>query len=503
MNNFESLRYFAPEGFLAVYIILLLLGSFFLRQDRNRPALFYPLGIAGLAVTLVLEAFNLSATPGSRELFFGLLRTDDLAHLFKLLCLVSAALFLVFSLTARETARRFHDSMEYVVLALSLTLGMMLLAASNNILMLYLAMELLSFTSYLLTGFVERDEKTTEAAIKYLLYGAVASGIMIYGFSLLYGLTGSLDFTVIRERLAGDRVSGPMLIISIAFIMTGLGFKIAAFPFHLWSPDVYEGAPTAFSAFLSVGPKAAGFAVLVRVLYHVFGLGTVSGAPPPANFDWTFTIAVVSALTMTVGNLAALPQRNIKRLLAYSSIAHAGYALMAVAAQSGFGLRALFFYLAVYLLMNLGAFLVAIMVANEHYTERLDGYEGLGWKGAQGAFLASVMTVALFSLAGIPPFAGFVGKVYLLLAVLKTGSGLYWLAVVAVINTVISLYYYARVVKLMFLSRKVRGTPFSPMTAFRYVPYAVLAALAFLTVLFGVYWPPLDALSRLAENFLQ
>ncbi|MEK6744658.1 MAG: NADH-quinone oxidoreductase subunit N [Nitrospirota bacterium] len=503
MNNFESLAYFAPEGFLSVYIIALLLGSFFVRRDRNRPTLFYPLGIAGLAVTLVLEAFNLSATPGSRELFFGLLRTDDLAHLFKLLCLVSAVLFLVFSLTARETARRFPDAMEYVVLALSLTLGMMLLAASNNILMLYLAMELLSFTSYLLTGFVERDEKTTEAAIKYLLYGAVASGIMIYGFSLLYGLTGSLDFTVIRERLAGEGVSGPMLVIAIAFIMTGLGFKIAAFPFHLWSPDVYEGAPTAFSAFLSVGPKAAGFAVLVRVLYNVFGLGTASVAPPPANFDWTFTIAVVSALTMTIGNLAALPQRNIKRLLAYSSIAHAGYALMAVATQSRFGLRALFFYLAVYLLMNLGAFLVAIMVANEHYTERLDGYEGLGWKGAQGAFLASVMTVALFSLAGIPPFAGFVGKVYLLLAVLKKGSGLYWLAVVAVINTVISLYYYTRVVKLMFLSRKVRGTPFSPMTAFRYVPYAVLAALAFLTVLFGVYWTPLDALSRLAENFLQ
>ncbi len=502
MSTLESLRYFAPEGFLSIFIIALLLGSLFLKQEKNIPSLYYSLGIAGLVCNLVLELLSLSAGPGGKELFSGMLRTDELGHLFKLLCLGSAVLFLVFSLTARETAKRFHDSMEYVVLALSLTLGMMLLAAANNMLMLYLAMELLSFMSYLLTGFVDRDEKTTEAAVKYLLYGAVASGVMIYGFSLLYGLTGSLDFTQVRIYLTQNHISGSMLFIAIAFIMTGLGFKIAAFPFHLWSPDVYEGAPTAFSAFLSVGPKAAGFAVLIRLLYQVFGLGSGTDVLPLPHFDWTLTIAVISAVTMTVGNLAALPQRNIKRMLAYSSIAHAGYALMAVASQSRFGVTATFFYLAVYLFMNFGAFLVAIMVSNEYYTERIDGYEGLGWKGSQGAFLAVAMTVALFSLAGIPPFAGFVGKVYLLLAVLKKGSGLYWLAVIAVINTIISLYYYSRVIKMMFLSQRVRGTKLSPMTAFRYVPYTVLAALTILTVLLGIYWTPLDAVSKLAENFL-
>jgi NADH-quinone oxidoreductase subunit N len=293
-----------------------------------------------------------------------------------------------------------------------------------------------------------------------------------------------------------------MLFIAIAFTMAGLGFKIAVFPFHLWSPDVYEGAPTAFSAFLSVGPKAAGFAVLIRLLYQVFGLGSAAEVLPLAHFDWSLAVAVVAALTMTVGNLAALPQRNIKRMLAYSSIAHAGYALMAVASQSRFGITAAFFYLAVYLLMNLAAFLAAIMVANEYYTERLDGYEGLGWKGAQGAFLASAMTIALFSLAGIPPFAGFIGKMYLLLAVLKKGSALYWLAVVAVVNTIISLYYYARVVRMMFLSRRVKTSVLSPMTPYRYVPYAVLAGFSGLTVVLGIYWTPLAALSRMAENFL-
>ncbi len=499
MDAIASLRSAAPEGFLALYILALLLFSFFLKQERNTPSLFYGLGIAGIAITLLLE---LTAYPGagSVALFSGMLRADSLGHLFKLLCLVSSLLFLVFSLAARETAMRFHDALEYVILTLSLTLGMMLLVSASNIVTLVLGMELVSLTSYLLTGFVDRDEKTTEAAVKYLLYGAVASGVMIYGFSLLYGITGSLDFAAIHTVLLEHSVSGPLLIVTALFILTGLGFKIAVFPFHFWSPDVYEGAPTAFSAFLSVGPKIAGFGALVRLLFMVFG--PAGEAQPLAPFDWTLTLAVIAAVTMTVGNLAALPQRNIKRLLAYSSIAHAGYALMAVACRSAFGIRAVFFYLAVYLIMNLAAFLVAILVANEYYTERLDGYEGLGWKGAQGAFLASAMTVALFSLAGIPPFAGFIGKVYLLLAVLKKGSGLYWLAMVAVVNTIVSLSYYARVVKMMFLSGRVKGAALSAMTPYRYVSYAVLGGLTALTIVLGLYWSPLDALGRMAARFL-
>jgi NADH-quinone oxidoreductase subunit N len=500
MSNLESLRYFAPEGFLALSIILLLFASLFIRQERNVPSLYYPIGIIALIATLGVELAFFAGPAGSGSLFHGLLVSDGMGHLFKVLCLVSGVLFLVFSLAARETATRFHDAVEYVVLALTLTLGMMLLIAANNMLLLYLGMELLSLTSYLLTGFVDRDERTTEAAVKYLLYGAVASGVMVYGLSLLFGLTGSLDFSAIRSFLASRQEPGAMLLIAAAFIFTGLGFKIAAFPFHLWSPDVYEGAPIAFSAFLSVGPKAAGFAALIRVLFQVFGFGSATEAAPVPHFDWTFAIAVVSALTMTVGNLAALPQRNIKRMLAYSSIAHAGYLLMALAGQSPFSLTAAFFYFAVYLLMNLAAFLVAIVVANVHYSERLEGYEGLGWKGPQGAFLASAMTIALFSLAGIPPFAGFIGKVYLLLAVIRKGPSLYWLAVVAVLNTVISLYYYARVVKMMFLSRRVKGAPLPALTREQSLSYAVLALLTALTVLIGIYWKPLGDLSKLAMH---
>lgn len=502
LGNFESLSYFSPEGFLSVFLMVILVASFFVKKEVNRPALFYPLGIAGLCLTFVFELASWPATSVGIELFNGLVRLDSLGRAFKLLCLASSALFLVFSLTARETAKRFHDSVEYVVLTLTLTLGMMLLVSSNNVLMFYLAMELLSFTSYLLTGFVDRDEKTIEAAIKYLLYGAVASGIMIYGLSLLYGLTGSLDFTLMRTYLAGHDVSGPMLFIAVAFTLAGLGFKIAVFPFHLWSPDVYEGAPTAFSAFLSVGPKVAGFAVLIRILYQVFGLGTGAPVQLLPRFDWSLLIGIVAAITMTVGNLAALSQRNIKRLLAYSSIAHAGYALMVLASQSVSAVSAAFFYFSVYLLMNLAAFLVVIMVSNEYYTERIDGYEGLGWKGPQGAFLATCMAIALFSLAGIPPFAGFIGKFYLLMAVLRKGSSLYWLGLVAVINTVISLYYYARIVKMMFLSRKVRSAQISVLTRSGILPYTVLAVLTCLTIACGVFWKPLYNLGKLAENIL-
>jgi len=278
MSNLESLRYFAPEGFLALSIILLLFASLFIRQERNVPSLYYPIGIIALIATLGVELASFAGPAGSGSLFHGLLVSDGMGHLFKVLCLVSGVLFLVFSLAARETATRFHDAVEYVVLALTLTLGMLLLIAANNILLLYLGMELLSLTSYLLTGFVDRDERTTEAAVKYLLYGAVASGVMVYGLSLLYGLTGSLDFSAIRSFLASRQEPGAMLLIAAAFIFTGLGFKIAAFPFHLWSPDVYEGAPIAFSAFLSVGPKAAGFAALIRVLFQVFGFGSATEA---------------------------------------------------------------------------------------------------------------------------------------------------------------------------------------------------------------------------------
>lgn len=491
-----------PEIFLSVSIVALLLLSFFRREGSSDIRFYYLSAICVITVAIILELFTYAGGQAV-TIFYGMLRHDSLAHFFKLICLASTFLFLIFAFTSRETTGRSLRSMEYILLILANTLGMLFLVSSTNLLMLYLSLELLSFTSYILTGFVERDDKATEAAVKYLLYGGIASGVMVYGLSLLYGIAGSLDYFVIYEYLSSNTVSASMLYVSVIFILAGFGYKIAAFPFHLWCPDVYEGSPTPFTAFLSVGPKAAGFAMAVRFFYQIFlSLDGGEVLDVVGGVEWPALIAIMSALTMTIGNLAALQQVNMKRLLAYSSIAHAGYMLMALASHTSFGINAVFFYLVVYLVMNLGAFLVVIIVYDEYHTDTIDGYDGLAWRGRQGAFLASMFTVYLFSLTGIPPFAGFIGKFYLLLSVFKQGSSLYWLAVVAIVNTVISLYYYARIVKLMFFSSGRKGIPHPAGGAGRYFQYAVLACLTLATIILGIYWTPLDNLGKAAAGFI-
>jgi NADH-quinone oxidoreductase subunit N len=355
--------------------------------------------------------------------------------------------------------------------------------------MLYLSLELVSIPSYLLAGYLKGRESSIEASMKYVVYGATASGVMIYGFSLLFGLTGTTQIGEMGRALAQGKAALPMYL-AAAMVTVGFGYKIAAVPFHMWSPDVYEGAPTPVTAFLSVGPKAAGFAVLVRFFYTVFaspdaatGVWSLS-----SSVDWTLLFAVLSAATMTVGNLVAINQKNVKRLLAYSSIAHAGYMLMGFVLLTPAGLKAILFYLVVYLFMNLGAFYVVILVANGTRSEDIADYSGLG---SRAPFAAVSLAVFLFALTGIPPFSGFIGKVYLFAEVIN--RGVYWLAMVAAINSAISLYYYARIVKVMFLEDPKESAELS-VPAF---PRAVLCLLAVPTLVLGVYWEPVI---RVAEN---
>lgn len=504
LTNTESLRYFSSEGFLSLFFLFLLIASFFKRDRFTHSSFVYLLGISGVIITLILELALSTAGKGiTHLLFYGMLRNDYFSHLFKLLLISSSLLLLIFSFISKETNTKFLNPLEYVLLILANTLGMMLLASSVNLLMMYLSLEFLSLTAYLLTGFIDGDDRRSEAAMKYLLFGGVASGVMLYGLSLLYGMAGTLDYFAIQDYLSQNTVSGVVTYISVILILAGAGFKIAAFPFHSWCPDVYEGAPTPFTAFLSVGSKSAGFALIVRFFYQIFiqknGGDTLV---PIGSVDWSLLLAIVSAFTMTLGNLAALQQENIKRLLAYSGIAHAGYILMAVASQTQFGVSSVFLYLVIYFLMNFGAFLVVIIISNEFNTEMIEDYEGLVWKNAKGAFLASMFAIYLFSLIGLPPLAGFIGKVYLFISVFEKGSSLYWLAVVAVMNMVISLYYYMRIIKVMFLSKGREGVALSAMDRTQYVQYSIMAGLSFLTVLFGIYWVPLDTLSKLAANFL-
>jgi NADH-quinone oxidoreductase subunit N len=316
--------------------------------------------------------------------------------------------------------------------------------------MLYLALEMVSITSYVMVAYMKGDRMSNEASLKYILFGAVSTGAMLYGLSLLYGLTGTTGLPAIRDFLAtglGD--SNRFAVYAIALLVfSGFGFKTAAVPFHFWCPDVYQGAPTPVTAFLSVAPKAAGFAIMMRFFYH--GLATPRTGPWDlvGTIDWVHVLMLVSVLTMTVGNVAALTQTNMKRLLAYSSIAHAGYIMMGVVALSQNGARSLMIYLLAYLVMNLGAFLVVTLVHLHEGTFDLRDYPGLY---RRAPFLTLAMAVFLFSLMGIPPLVGFMGKLYVFAAIVERGPSYFWYAAVGAVNAAIAAYYYARVLKTMII----------------------------------------------------
>jgi NADH-quinone oxidoreductase subunit N len=411
-----------------------------------------------------------------------MLALDSFAVFFKVVLGLAAFGTIWMSLSSKELENE-HPG-EYYVLILACTLGMFYMASATNLLMAYLALEFVSQTSYILAGFLRGNRRSSEAALKYLIYGGVASGAMVYGMSLLFGLTGTLDYAMLGDQLSASDGNGPVVFIATTLILAGFGYKIAIVPFHMWAPDVYEGAPLPVTAFLAVGSKAAGMAMLLRFFYpgisEYNGDGTWTALE---GVDWPSLIVLASMVTMTVGNLAALRQDNVKRLLAYSSVAHAGYMLMGFAVLTDAGLKAVLFYTVVYYLMNLGAFAVMLMVLNNSGREDLEGLRGLAWRG--GALPAAAMAVFMFSLAGMPPFAGFIGKFYLFAAVID--KEMWLLAVVAGLNSVIALYYYARILRAMYFENPVDGDPIMKAD----LPNSILVGVMVLgTVVFGVYWAP-------------
>jgi NADH-quinone oxidoreductase subunit N len=320
---------------------------------------------------------------------------------------------------------------------------------------------------------------------------------MIYGMSWIFGMTGSLDYTAIQQVLAKAEVNKAALFMAFMFVFAGFGYKIVFVPFHMWSPDVYQGAPTPFTAFLSVASNAAGLAILIRFFYP--GISRMTGTGEwafIAGVEWPQVLLYASMLTMTVGNLCALNQKNLKRMLAYSGIAHAGYMLMGLAILTNDGLSAILFYIIVYLIMNVGAFLVVAMIANYTGSEDIEDYRGLAWRGA--VVPAVCFAIFLFSLTGLPPFAGFIGKFLLFAAVLKEGGAFIVLAVVAVVNSAVSHYYYAKVVKVMFLDTP---HPSDKAVAIAGYNFTLLIPLAVLTVVLGVYFSPLTQYTTQSLRF--
>lgn len=489
VGNLPSLPLFAPELTLILGILAVLTWDLLARGRAKK------VGIAILALTsLALSAlfairFTIRLNP-PELLFGGLLASDRFAHVFRILSAAVTGVVIVFSLPGAADDAHFNDRQralgEFYVLLLTVALGMNLMAMSHNLLLIYLSLELVSVLSFVLAGYKLSDHRSAEAALKYVVFGGVASGVLLYGMSWLFGLTQSLDLGLIGERvrLASDQRIPGAVIIAVVCMLAGFGYKISAAPFHMWTPDVYDGAPTPVTAFLSVGPKAAGFAVLLRFFAEALSLGG-DGSSIVDGSLWQVIGGLLAMASMIVGNLSALGQSSVKRMLAYSSIAHAGYMLLGFCVFSDAGRAAILFYIATYCLMNLGAFLVVLAVAERSGgDESIKAFTGLG---ARAPMLAAAMTIFLFSLTGLPPFAGFVGKFYIFAALVRAGGSYNWLlAGVGVLNSVVSLFYYARVMRAMYLTASTRADGL----AVRGVHAALMATLAVPTLALGIYWVP-------------
>jgi NADH-quinone oxidoreductase subunit N len=440
-----DLKQFYPEIALTVTILAVVVVDISCRRIHRNVT--FGVTALGLIFAFLLN-INLTGAPAG-TLFYGMIATDPMAVFFKGLLILTSFFVVLATPGSRELSKQ--PLGEFYTMLLGVTLAMLLLSASMDLMMLYLSLEMVSLGSYVMVGYIKNDRQSNEASLKYLLFGTVATGSMLYGMTLLYGLTGSTKLTVIREVLASSSVSGgnsAMLLITTALILAGFGFKTAAVPFHFWCPDVYTGAPTPVTAFLSVAPKAAGFAIFIRFFFTGLSDSAAAGGRwmTIGAIDWRALLIVISIITMILGNLAALRQENMKRMLAYSSIAHAGYILMGLVVLTSQGLQSILIYLITYLFMNLGAFLVVIEMFNRTGSFEMKDYRGLY---RRSPFLTISMAVFMLSLMGIPPFAGFWGKLYVFGAAVNTN--LAWFAVVGALNSVVAVYYYARVIKTMII----------------------------------------------------
>mgnify|MGYP000930773556 CR=1 FL=1 len=469
MNALESLRHFIPELFLLAGAFAVLFFDFFISNKKQ-------IGLLALAVLAGVGWATFAQNDGTHPLFYGFFILDPLTEFFRLLALAVVAMTILLSLKSKELSNTYEG--EYYSLFLFMAFALIVLAASANLLMIFMSVEFVSILSYLLVGFLKRSSKAKEAAIKYLLYGSVASGVMLFGMSLIFGASGSLDLKAVQAGTAVPEFFGVYLMGLILFL-TGLGFKISAVPFHMWAPDVYEAAPTPVTAFLTVAPKAAAFAVLIRVLT----------AFTPLTGKWDQLIILLSILTMTLGNLTAISQTNIKRLLAYSSIAQAGYFLMGLAAFNATGTGGILVYLLAYAFTNLGAFTIVIAASNQFGSDEMSSYAGLA---KRSPFLAASLTLFLLSLAGIPPLAGFFGKFLVFAGVIEKKFIL--LAVIAAVNSAVAAYYYFKVIRLMYLEKPVDDSALDTAWALKVTLAITLAG----TILIGIFPAPFLRFAQLA-----
>jgi len=469
-------------GVIGAELELALFGMIVLVFDllvKNKRVLGY-ITLVGLAWSgyFLIKLYNVLDAPA----YGGMLRLDPFAWFFKALFLVAAALAVAISIRYLDIEHENHG--EYYALILFATMGMMFMVGAMDLVTLYIGLETMAIATYVLVGFLRSNPRSNEASLKYFLLGAFSSGILLYGFSLLYGIAGSTRFVIIGDALEQRSLSDPLSLMALGAVCAGMFFKIAAVPFHQWTPDAYEGAPTSITAYMSVAVKAASFAMIVKLFLIALA---------PLQPHWLIIMSAVSALTMTVGNIAAITQSNVKRLLAYSSISHAGYILLGLIANNQTGLIAIPIYLLVYTFTNLGAWAIVVALRRKDVIgEHIDEMSGLYFRHPVAAIL---MLIFLLSLAGIPPTAGFIGKYFLFAAVIQSGHNV--LAVIAVLNAAISMYFYLRIVVAMFMQEATEktGLDLAPGVL------AVMAIALIFTLWIGLYPDPFIAMARHAVGF--
>ena len=495
--NVRDLLLIAPELILTACACMALVMEVILPYRKSKLTAYFAL--AGLALTFVSLALQWRGLELPADGFYGMVRVDGFALLFKGIFLTSAALAVGISTRFLDIEGEQHG--EYYALILFATVGMMFIASGYDLISLYISLELMALTFYVLVAFTKREKKSNEAAMKYFLLGAFSSGILLYGMSLIYGIAGSTNIGEIggafsklvpevqkamigREELSNLR---PLMLLGMIALGAGLFFKIAAVPFHMWAPDVYEGAPTSVTAFLSTGSKAASFALYARIFSEALG---------GMREDWAPLLGLVAAITIMVGNWAAVTQENSKRLLAYSSISNAGYLLLALVANNLFGYIGLIVYLFVYTLMNMGAFGVIISLRRRGIIgDNVDDLTGLGQKSPM---MAAMMALFMLSLGGLPVTGGFIGKYFLFGGLLLRGKAdgknwYYWLAGWAILNTVVSFYYYFRFIKVMYLGDRIADN--KPLALSPPLQIALVVAVIGIIVI-GIFPQPLIALAQ-------
>jgi NADH-quinone oxidoreductase subunit N len=461
-------------GLIALALSCLIL-DIFIPPDEKRGKTLASIAMIGVALLFghLLSQWGVFGTA-----LGGSFSQDGIAFFFKGAFLVSGFFALFMAREYQSKLKRGHG--EFILLILFSLVGMMFLASANDFLLFFIALETLTVSLYIMTAYLRDKSASIEAGVKYLILGALSTALLLYGVSFIYGAVGSTSYWEIHRQISEAGQLPLAFIFGLILVICSLGFKIAAVPFHLWAPDIYEGAPTPVTAYLSIGSKVAGFAALIRLMLTVFA---------PAAGILTLLFSVLAALTILYGNLGAIPQTNIKRLLGYSSIGHSGYLLIGFAAFARSGNEAILFYLMSYIVSAAGAFLVIVAVSQTFKTDEISEYAGLS---TRSPLLAASMLISLLSLAGVPPLAGFFGKFYLLLAGMK--AGLIWLVVIGVLNVITSLYYYLKVVKVMYVDKPVTDTPLDLHFDQKVIQYLCILGILAL----GIYQGPFVRLAQAA-----